>query len=47
MNNSSKWPIWNLCISSHLEAKNINFGQQVNKGSIVYSCSGSGNVISS
>ena len=30
MNNCSKWPIWNHCISSHLEAKNINFGQQVN-----------------
>ena len=30
MNNCSKWPIWNYCISSHLEAKNINFGQQVN-----------------
>ena len=27
---SAKWPIWNLYISSHLEARNIKFGQQVN-----------------
>ena len=26
----AKWPIWNLYISSHLEARNIKFGQQVN-----------------
>ena len=27
---SAKWPIWNLYISSHLEARNNKFGQQVN-----------------
>ena len=27
---SAKWPIWNLYISSHGEARNIKFGQQVN-----------------
>ena len=26
----AKWPIWNIYISSHLEARNIKFGQQVN-----------------
>ena len=27
---SAKWPIWNLYISSHVEARNIKFRQQVN-----------------
>ena len=27
---TAKWPIWNLYISSHREARNIKFGQQVN-----------------
>ena len=27
---SAKWPVWKLYISSHGEARNIKFGQQVN-----------------